>query len=267
MTTDIIQDQQTISGVANVDARTILGSGDTPRPSDTTTRSSTATQQEPTSSGLLDLDGTTFDRTRHQLDPFGNPKKTAKGVWAKKTGNGALRLQGRPMTGRLPPGGGRPKDPEPGPVAPAAAETSAPSSSGTLPGGSTFVPPRSSTPGMSGPVDGIPLEGPVPLTEAEYQTTAKAVVEGALGMAKMARGDHWEATSAERSQLTESVARVWAAYQLPRLGPVVELLMILVGFIANQAKRAGDMRILWKWLLGKKSAPVLTDPAPADPGR
>jgi len=251
-------------GIAAVDPRTILGSGDTPRPSDVTTRSSAPTTSVNESSGLLDREGTVFDRAKHQVDPFGNPKKTAKGTWAKKTGNGALRLQGRPMTGRLATGG-RPAAEQP--AAPAAAEQlEQPATTAPLEGGSTFVPPRSPPPtaGQAGTVDGVPLgaDDAIPLTAEEYRPTAQALAKGSLGIARMWRGDHWQATPGEESQLVDSLSRVWAAYQLPRLGPVFELLMVLVGFIAAKAERVGDTRKLWDWLLGKRK-PALQDPAPA----
>lgn len=223
-------------------AAAIAAAGDTPRPSDTIASAATAAPSP--ASGLLDNEHVAFDAALHQVDAYGNPKRTAAGRWAKKTGNGARVAQGKPIVGNLQRGAS--KKPAAVGEQPAAPPASAPSSSG-----SSFVPPGQ-TAGQAGAVDAVPVDEAPRLTPEECRTTAEAIVNGATGIAKMAKGDHWEPDDRERTQLVDSVSRVWSAYHLPRLGPVLELVMVLVSFIFRGEKRKGDMRALWGYLIGKK---------------
>ncbi len=233
-------DIQTIDPLAAVAA-----SGDTPRPSDIATAANVNTAAAPE----VDVDGVPFDPVKHAVDWNGQPKKKTNGQWYRKTGNGALKAAGKP----LPPQNG-PKGPK------AAATTPEPGKPATLPGGSTFVPPAPSaaaqaTPGQTAAVDAVPVVAE-PLTPDQCKATAQAITDGAIGMARMTRGEHWAASADERSQLIECLSRLWALYNLPRFGPIVELMLLVVSFILNGEKRREDIKKLWDWALGRKSIAV-----------
>ncbi len=232
-----MSDVQEISPLA-----ALAASGDTPRASDTMAKPDPASAAAPASApGMVDDAGIPFDRARHQVDAFDNPKRTSKGLWAKKTGNGARKLAGKPtVTNGLIRGASRPAPVQEVPPAAAAA-----------PNVDTFVPPP--------PADGLPdddakdaIPAPELLTPEMCRATATGVTDGAIAIARMAGGDHWQASAVERNQLIDSLSRLWAVYNLPRFGPLVELVMVLVSFVVNGEKRREDLKRLWSWSMGKK---------------
>lgn len=239
--------------MADADADTITPqealalSGDVPKGSDTLGPTEPATAA---AGGLLDDDKQPFDPALHQVDAFGNPKRTAAGRWARKTGNGARKAAGKPLAGNLTKGAlPLPKAEE----SPAEAPAGQPDPSGFI------APPKA---GESAQAAGQPAAGgdkvhdaelaPVELTPDECKATARAVINGSIGIARMTRGEHWTPDEAERSELIDSLSRIWAAYHLPRLGPVVEFAMVLISFIFNGEKRREDLKALWNWALGRK---------------
>lgn len=240
-----MNDIETISPVL-----ALAASGDTPRPSETMGLNESLQVQPDNGApgtGLKDSAGTVFNREAHQIDVFGNPKKTDKGVFKKKTGNGARKNAGKPLSGNLVRGAQSKEAPTDQPATPV-----------DQPSGSFVNPSTVGTPGESGAVDAVlvPLSA---LTPEQCQKTAKSVVNGATAIAKMTRGEHWGPTDMERTELIDSLARVWAEYNLPLLAPIVEFAIVLVTFLFNEDKRRQDMKKMWQWLIGKKPVTITDD--------
>lgn len=234
-------DQTTLPEVA---ATALLG-GDVPRPSDTTAPPAGGAP----AAGLLDVNGVAWDRTKHQVDVFGNPKKTAKGAWAKITGNGARKAKGLAPSGNLVHGA-MPVEPAAAAPAPAAPQAAAASGSQLNP-----APKADPAAAAGGDVRDAQLLGTgdqVPMSPEECVPTAEAIVDGSTGIAAMYDGEHWRPEPGERKQLVDALARLWAEYRLPRLGPVVSLVMILVAFIGRGEKRREAIQRLWQWATGKR---------------
>lgn len=213
----------------------LAAAGDTPRASESLAGGTAAPVADP-AAGLRDDEGTSFDPALHGRDAFGNPKKTAAGRWAKKTGNGARKAKGLPASGNLVKGAMPADEPGNGQETPPA------------PGG--FNAPPSA--GESGAVDAEVMTGPAPLSPDEYRPTAKAIANGVCGAARMWRGEHWKPSDVERAELEDTITRLWVTYQLPRVGPIVELIVVLIGFAMNGEKRREDLAKLGRWLMGKK---------------
>ncbi len=233
----------------------VAASGDTPRPSDLAKSAPDAG-----TGAEVDVDGVTFDPVRHAVDWNGLPKKKTNGQWYLKSGLGARKLAGKPIP--TPHNKGKPT--------PQTAPRNDPGQSATLPGGSTFVAPGApqadshGTPGQAGTVDAVEVMAE-PLTPDQCKATAQAITDGAIGMARMTRGEHWAASADERGQLIDCLSRLWALYNLPRLGPIVELMMLVVSFILNGEKRREDIGKLWNWSIGKKVVTINQGSGPVTP--
>jgi hypothetical protein len=88
------------------------------------------------------------------------------------------------------------------------------------------------------------------------------VVDSALGGLKMLDGEHWQATEAERKELEDVTAELWALHNWPRLGPWLRLGALIIMFVANHKKRREAMARLWAWALNRKYiAPAAENPA------
>ncbi len=204
--------------IATVDAKRALADlGEPPRITDTIATPAPA----PASAGLIDKLGQAFDNARHERDRTGNPKMRADGGWMLKRGNGARKARGEAPAGAVsyvvPPSTRSTTDP---------AASSAPQP----------------TAGAAGDVvAALPApEGVAPLlTEADYEATALGVTNGSFSLMQLMLGDAWKPDTDERAAWTGALRRLWCAYQLPRLGPLIEVLFLLPATIA---KRRHDAR-------------------------
>mgnify|MGYP000234512506 CR=1 FL=1 len=94
---------------------------------------------------------------------------------------------------------------------------------------------------------------PAPLGLEDYAATATGVTQGAWALFRLWWGPKWEPASDEISAWSQAVKRVWHHYQLPLVGPVIELL--IVGF-QSAAKRADSGKVrgwfagAWRWARG-----------------
>ncbi len=225
--------------------------GDTPRPSQIATQAEQSGDMNQLGPApIRDSAGIAFDPSIHCISMNGDPK-------IRKTDG---RFCVKPVIPPQKKKSGSPEKPKVSkPVQPLASEIPV---DGKLPGGSTFVAPSapdSPTPGEVNGVDAVASPEMVKLTPDECRATAQAITDGAIGMARMIQGEHWQASADERNTLIDCMSRLWALYNLPRFGPIVELLMLLVSYVFNGEKRTADMKRLWNWSLGKK--PVAIQPA------
>lgn len=131
------------------------------------------------------------------------------------------------------------------------------------------VPEGSPPPGLFGlniQADAVP--GLV--TAEEYEATSTGIVSGLFGILRMTISKAWTPEGDEELTWRKAVNRVWTYYQLPRLGPLIELGVLGVG---SAAKRSEDKptkklgrRILngLRWCLGMKPLddPEAVKPAP-----
>lgn len=180
----------------------------------------------PASAGhRVDNLGQPFDSMRHAVDKAGNPILHASGRWALKRGNGSLKAQGKPMVGLIMPPKAKPEG--------ASAETQ-PAGAATSEG---------PTPGQVGVVDATTAPPPV-FVETDYEGTAAGVTAGMFGILALIFGPAWDADTAERDTWRGALRRLWFHYQLPRIGPIVEVLMLIPVTIA---KRRNDAKTLEGW--------------------
>lgn len=207
----------------------------------------------PPASAAVDQAGVAFDPIRHEVDKAtGTGKLSRLGRWMLKRGNGARVAAGKPMAGAtstlvIPKEALRPADQVPGPVP--AAPAANPGQAGTAP-----LP--------TGPVQVsvAPPAAPAPLDLEAYESTAVGVAHGVWAVAQMAGGPKWEPTSDEVSAWSKALQRVWHHYQLPIVGPLVELVILA---FRSSAKRTDSRQVRglfaksWRWARGGR----FNDPA------
>lgn len=225
-----------------------------------TTPTTTPASPEP----QRDKTGATWDATVHESPPR---ISTHTGCWARLRGNAARKAKGLPPTGHQLTGGRVIRKPAPDPAAanPAPAAAATPAEPPPV-AASTPPPPEA----LAGPPirDGIPDPAPLERTLESYQPTARGVVDGSLGLAQMFIGPAWEAKPAEHQVLVGGVQRVLHHYQAPQLGPVLDLVLIVVGFVV---KRQNDPQTrekaagFWSWLTRRPIMPKPAAPAAAAP--
>jgi hypothetical protein len=186
----------------------------------------------------IDRHGTPFDPTIHEH------ALKKDGSWRGKRGNGKRKLDGKPLA-------------MPGPdkstvYIPTTSHGPAPA-----PGGANHGP--LSTPGQVGAVDAMQL------SPADYQTTGNGVFRALFCIMRLIFGKAWEPTTEEEKAWPDCLARIWFAYQLPRLGGWPELATLAAGSVAKRSddpKTAGVLRRFGSWLMGKK-IPKEDKPDPA----
>lgn len=199
----------------------------------------------PPAGKLVDKLGAAFDDALHERDRLGNPKMRADGGWCLKRGNGARKANGKPPAGAV----GYVS------VAPKPAATPASSSPGEAAG-----PTSSPSPGASGQVvNALPIEGAPMLTEADYEGTAIGLTNGGFSVLQLVFGKAWEPDTNERDAWRGALRRLWFHYQLPRLGPLIEVLLLLPATIA---KRRDDARTKEGWAKAKAWMGMKPKPKP-----
>jgi hypothetical protein len=221
--------------IPTTDARKALSDvGDTPRVT-TTIAPAAPAAPPPSSPGLRDNFGVSFDPVLHGIDRNGNPILTANGRWAKKRGNGGRRNLGKEPTGFLsvkPPSSAAAAPPAPvGSVQPN--PHSAPVSSAPPPAG---APPPAAAAGV---VHDATVELAPQLTEEDYRATGQGVRRGLFALARLQFGPAWKEEDDEAEAWSSALTRLWHHYQLPRLGVIAEL-AVLIG--TTIAKRREDAR-------------------------
>ena len=178
------------------------------------------------------------------------PRKNDRGRWAKLRGNAARKAKGMPPSGATT---GKAFRAAPAPQAPQAAPRMVSDIGPEL----DFPAPGEHGPGAAaGP--GAPEPMPQ-LMEADYQPTAEALTRSLFGAAALGWGKAWEPRPDESAALTNSLRRVWHHYQLPRLGPILETVTVMVGIFARRRDdegMRGTFRALARAITGKR------EPAP-----
>jgi hypothetical protein len=162
----------------------------------------------------------------------------AHGCWAKLRGNAARKAKGLPPSGATTGKAFRPAAPAPesGPTSPEVAPTAQPAPD---PAPTASQPPPPELTGAAPPPirDGVPV-GPEAMPEARpleaYQATAVGLVDGASTVAQLTMGNAWILKPEESRGLTGAVQRVLHHYQLPVVGPLVELALVLLPIIGRR---------------------------------
>ncbi len=161
--------------------------------------------------GLLDQAGEAFDPALHGVDRNGNPKMRADGCWWRKPGLGARKAKAA-------------KDGDESYVVPPAGEAAASTSS-------------------SPTVDAVAAPEPM-LTEADYEGTASGIQNGMFSLMQLWLGGAWAAEAEEAKIWRGALARLWFHYQLPRFGPIIEIIILIPSTIA---RRRDDARTKEGW--------------------
>lgn len=217
-----------MSDIPSVDARKALADlGEPPRVTTTLPPAgSAAPASAPPHKGLMSPNGKeAFDPMRHSQDRYGNPMARADGFWMRRRGNGGRALKGLPPTGA-------PYLSPPAKAAPSADQVDEPA-------------PAASSAGAGGAVvDAVPAPGPELLTEADYEGTAIGVQNAMFGLCRLFFGSAWEPDDNERDTWRGALRRLWCHYQLPRLGPLLEVIVLVPVTIA---KRREDARTQQGW--------------------
>lgn len=215
----------------------------------------------PAPQGDVDAKGVPFDPTRHER------RRKGDGTWCLKRGNGARRAAGLPNAGMLFQQAKPATSPAPAPAA-APVDAAAPSPAPAP----AAVPAPEFAPGSrlgSLPPDGdgiVPeIETAPTLTEADYQPTGEALSRGFFAFAQLAL-DHepWEPAPGEQKALAGALTRVWHHYTLPRIGPIAELLLVLLPIFAKRSDAPKTRRAFgWFADLFRRREPKPAAPQPA----
>lgn len=242
-----------------VPADTLLGTAaemPTPTPGITAPSSATpALAADPMPSdqpapGITDRKGNLHDPLYHEVPA----RLNAEGLWAKRRGNAIRKAKGLPPSGKTFGGAGFQTAPpkleqaQPAPAAP--------------PAGASTPPPVDMLNGTPPPpvVDGVPAPELAGQPLEAYEATAGGWVDGTLGIAQMSLGPAWEPKPQERTVLVRAVQRVLHHYQMPILGPVLELVLVVIGFAAKRKDDATTrtrLSAMWDWMTRKpKAAPA-----------
>lgn len=227
----------------------------------------------------LDRDGKAWDRTYHENPP----RLNAEGRWAKLRGNAQRRAQGKPPTGVAAGLAWKPPavDPTASPAAPSPTQPPAPDPTPTA---SQPPPPELTGPAPPPIRDGVPMPPGVDQVELRplesYQATAVGMVDGAATVAQLTMGKAWILRTDEHRGLVGAVQRVMHHYQLPIVGPLLELVLVLLPIIGRRRDdpetRQVVGNVLTWWRNRGKPAPVVdpyrtmpapgsSAPAPANP--
>lgn len=217
----------------------------------------------PAPQGDVDAKGVAFDPSRHER------RTKADGSWCLKRGNGARRNAGLPNAGRLFQQAKPAPSPAPSPApAPATApvDAAAPSPAPAAAPAPEFAP--GSRLGSLPPDDGgiVPdVEENPTLNEADYQPTGEALSRGFFAFAQLALDrEPWEPAPGEQKALAGALTRVWHHYTLPRIGPLAELLLVLLPIFAKRSDAPKTRRAFgWFADLFRRRDPQPAAPQPA----
>lgn len=175
--------------------------------------------------------GQVWDGTFHESPP----RLNAAGCWAKLRGNAARKAKGLPSTGWA---AGRAATPvNINPISDIKSDNTQPPP--VDPPASASQPPPPELTGAPGPVpvhDGIvdPIL-PIDMRPFEaYAGTAAGAVDGTFGVAQLTMGKAWELAPSERRSLVDATQRVLHHYQAPIVGPLLELILVLIPVIGKR---------------------------------
>lgn len=203
----------------------------------------------------LDSKGQAWDAAVHVVPP----RKNIRGEWAKKPGNAQRKASGKPPAGKVfqpgsaqardtPPAdaaGSRPQTAERGPISQIGDTTPPPPA-----GGPQIVPEAAAQ---------TPLE--------DYKVSAESLSRGFFGGMSLGFGEAWKPEPEELTGLSGAVQRVLFHYQLPKVGPLIELATVLLAIFAKRRtdpetrRKAGGILALFK---RSKSAAPRPQAAPGD---
>jgi hypothetical protein len=212
----------------------------------------------------LDRDNKAWDATFHENPP----RLNSEGRWAKLRGNAARRAAGKPMSGVA--ANHSPRIRQEGDSSPQPAAPPQPPPPAVDPPPTASQPPPPELTGAAPPPirDGVPV-GP-DLGQAElrplesYQATAVGMVDGAATVAQLTMGKAWVLKPDERNGLVGAVQRVMHHYQLPIVGPLLELVLVLLPIIGRRREDPETRQVVgnllsWWRNRGKPAAPA-SDP-------
>lgn len=193
----------------------------------------------------VDQAGVALDPAVHEIDKAtGTGRLSRLGRWMLKRGNGARAAAGKPMAGAVKSNLVIPRPPPSSSAVPPPGSTAG-ASPGASPAHAGGIQVEVMPPGTVNPPPRIGLE--------EYESTAVGVSNGFWACAQMIGGPKWEPTTDEVSAWSKAIQRVWHHYQLPLVGPLVEL--VILGF-RSAAKRADSSKVRgffsasWSWMRG-----------------
>ena len=195
----------------------------------------------------LDKNGVAYDASIHVVPP----RRNVRGEWARKPGNAQRKAKGAPMAGKSFGAPESNKTPPAGPQAAPAASSQGPISDfGT-------------DPAPAGPA-GIPLQPAPQVPLEDYKVSSESLARGFFGGMAIGFGKAWEPEPAELTGLSGALQRVMFHYQLPRVGPLFELVTVLIPIFA---KRRGDPETRKKFggimgMFRRKSAAPPEQPEP-----
>lgn len=205
--------------------------------------------------------GEAFDPAFH-IEPR---RANVKGGWARKRGGAAIKAAGRPPVGVAARSLQRREGeaPAPAPAAPDAAPLPPPLEAQPVPSASRLV---WDDPGAVPAGDALAGD-PVQLRPREaYATTAKGIVRAQFGLAVLHIGPAWEPGDKEAREWTEAWQDVLHEYQLPVLGSILTIVVLLVDSIARRRKDPDTQRVgatIRDMILGRlKVKPIHDTPAP-----
>ncbi len=171
-----------------------------------------------------DIDGAVWDGRFHEAPP----RLNARGGWARLRGNAQRKAKGLPPSGASACMQSKPVH-APSPAAPPPPVEAAPTAS--------TPPPPELTSSAPPPIhDGVPVgaEAPEQRPFESYAPTATGLVDGSFGVAQLTMGKAWELTPPERRAVTDATQRVLHHYQAPLLGPLIELILVLIPVITKR---------------------------------
>lgn len=246
-------------------AADVLGTPpDLPRGTPTTATAAPAVPSAPPAA-TLDRDDKPWDGTFHENPP----RLNAEGRWAKLRGNAQRRAKG------LPPSGITANIPWKAPAVDSKAQPAAPlppAQPAADPAPTASQPPPPELTSGAPPIhDGVPVAGLDHVEQLRplesYAATAAGMVDGAATVAQLTMGKAWVLKPDERNGLLGAVQRVMHHYQLPVVGPLLELFLVLLPIIGRRREDPETRNVvgnLLMWFKNRGRAPA----APAsDPYR
>jgi len=98
----------------------------------------------------------------------------------------------------------------------------------------------------------------------DFKATADGIARGTFAAAALVIGPAWNPEPDECPALSGALQRVWHHYQLPRLGPVPELIAVLIPIIARRRSDPATQSI-FRRILAILGLYRSTPPAPPTP--
>lgn len=202
----------------------------------------------PSADVRTDTKSEAFDPAKHESDANGNGRTKRDGTWQRKRGNGARKAKGLSLSNLFGFGKDVPA-PEtvPGPGTAAGDEPPAT-------GSSFLAAPGPASPGQNGtsPGEAAPEEETRHTIDA-YDATAASLTHGQFAVLSLIFGPAWDAAKPERDRWIDMWRRLWFHYQLPVVGPLIELLILAVTTVSmrrNDEETKRRVSSVWRWMRG-----------------